>query len=64
VTTCSAPDDAAAEEPSVALLRAAVDALVLQRADGSTVAELTERIAGVTPQLHRLDGWSARPRAS
>jgi hypothetical protein len=28
VTTCSAPDDAAAEQPSVALLRAAVDALV------------------------------------
>ena len=57
MTTWSAPDDATAEQPSVALLRAAVDALVAQPADRSTVAELVARIAGVTKQLDRLDGW-------
>ena len=55
--TCSAPPGTTAEQPSVVLLRAAVDALVGQPAGGATVAELTDRIAGVTPQLDRLDGW-------
>jgi hypothetical protein len=57
VTTCTAPDDTTAGQPSVSLLRAAVGALIGQPADRSTVAELTEQIAGVTRQLDRLDGW-------
>ena len=57
MTTCTAPDGATAHQPSVAPLRAAVDALVARPADRSTVAELAELIAAVTPQLARLDGW-------
>ena len=57
MTTCSAPADTTASRPSVPLLRAAVDALVAEPADRSTVAELTEQIATVTPELDRLEGW-------
>jgi hypothetical protein len=57
VTTCTASADTTADHPSVALLSAAVDALVVHPADRLTVAELTQRIAGVTPQIDRLDGW-------
>ena len=57
MTTCSAPEGPTAHTPSVAALRSAVDVLVEQPADRSTVAGLTERIAGVTPELGRLEGW-------
>ena len=57
MTSCSAPEDTTVEHRSVALLRAAVDALVARPAQPSAVTELTELIAGVTLQLGRLDGW-------
>ena len=57
MTTCSAPGSTTTEHPSVALLRAAVDALVTQPASAFAVDELTDGIAGVTPQLDRLEGW-------
>ena len=57
MTTSPAPAGTTADQPSVALLRAAVDALAAQPTDRSTVAELTTLIAGVTPELGRLEGW-------
>lgn len=57
MTTSGAAAGPTAGPLPVALLQAAVDELVEQRPARSTVAELTDGIAGVTRELDRLDGW-------